>query len=506
MIKDQENLFILDLANNHFGNLNHAKKIIKEFSKIIEKEKINAAIKFQFRNLKTYINPSYIDSENKYIKRFQETKLSDHEYNEIFKLIKKNKIKTACTPFDEESVGKIEYMKFDFIKIASVSSRDFSLLERVVKNKIPKIISTGGLSLKEIDRIYSFMSKKKQNFALMHCVAVYPSKNSMSQLNFIKNLIERYKNVKIGWSTHENPNELLIGPLAYSLGARIFERHIGINDEKYKLNDYSSSPEIFQKWVQNIKKAKKILGTTKFNQEKITFQEEIKTLNSLERGLVSKKNIVKGDRLILGKNVNLVFPLEKKQFSAANFKNLNTFARFNIKKGQPILEKQCELDKKIAKEYQIRSFVHEAKAMLNYANIKIKDKFDMEISHHHGISNFRKTGCFLLNLINKQYAKKILILLPNQKHPLHFHKIKEESFIILFGTLLLKDGKRSFNLKEGDVIHLKKNSWHNFIAGANGCIFEEISTTSLKNDSFYKSNKINTQKLEQRKTFINKWI
>jgi N-acetylneuraminate synthase len=99
-----------------------------------------------------------------------------------------------------------------------------------------------------------------------------------------------------------------------------------------------------------------------------------------------------------------------------------------------------------------------------------------------------------------------LILLPNQKHPSHFHKIKEESFIILSGTLLLKDGKRIFNLKEGDVIHLKKNSWHDFIAGSNGCIFEEISTTSLRNDSFYKNNKINAQKLEQRKTFINKWI
>lgn len=506
MIKNREELFILDLANNHFGSLNHAKKIINRFSKIIKKEKLNAAIKFQFRNLKTYINPNYVNSKNKYIKRFQQTRLSDHEYNIIFQLIKKNKIKTACTPFDEDSVDKIEEMKFDFIKIASVSSGDFSLLERVVKNKIPKIISTGGLSLKEIDKIYSFMSKKKQEFALMHCVAVYPSKNSMSQLNFIKNLIERYKNIKIGWSTHENPHELLIGPLAHSLGARIFERHIGIYDEKYKLNDYSSSPDIFLKWVQNIKKAKEIVGSTKLNQEKITYQEEVKTLNNLQRGLVSKANIVKGDRLILGKNVNLMFPLEKKQLSAQNFKNLNTFAKLSIKKNKSILEGQCELDKKIAKEYQIRSFVHEAKAMLNYANIKIKDKFDMEISHHNGISNFRKTGCFLLNLINKQYAKKILILLPNQKHPSHFHKIKEESFIILSGTLLLKDGKRIFNLKEGDVIHLKKNSWHDFIAGSNGCIFEEISTTSLKNDSFYKNNKINAQKLEQRKTFINKWI
>ena len=506
MIKNQKELFILDLANNHFGDLNHAKEIIKQFAKIIKKEKILAAIKFQFRNLKTYLNPNYINSENKYVKRFQETRLTDEEYNIIFRIIKKFKIKTACTPFDEESVNKIEKMKFDFIKIASVSSTDFSLLERVTKNKIPKIISTGGLSLKEIDRIYSFMSKKKQTFALMHCIAIYPSKNSMSQINFITNLIQRYKDIKIGWSTHENPNEFLIGPLAYSAGARIFERHIGIYDKKYVLNNYSSTPEIFQKWVKNINKAKKILGPNRLNQEKITFSKERESLNSLQRGAVTKKNIQAGENLILGKNVKLMFPLERNQLSATNFKNLNTFAKVNIKKGVPIFERQCELDKNIAKEYQIRSFVHEAKAMLNYANIKIKEKFDMEISHHHGISNFRKTGCFLLNLINKQYAKKILILLPNQKHPLHFHKIKEESFIILFGTLFLKDGKKTFNLKEGDIIHLKKKCWHNFIAGNDGCIFEEISTTSLKNDSFYRSNKINIQKLENRKTYINKWI
>jgi N-acetylneuraminate synthase len=295
-------------------------------------------------------------------------------------------------------------------------------------------------------------------------------------------------------------NQILSGNNFSSFDLR--NRTLGVEFKPYLVFDKKSQALLYLIFGLNYNK----IDTAEFNQEKITFQKEIKTLNSLERGLVSKKNIVKGDRLILGKNVNLMIPLGKKQFSAANFKNLNTFAKFNIKKGEPILEKQCKLDKKIATEYQIRSFVHEAKAMLNYANIKIKDKFDMEISHHNGISNFRKIGCFLLNLINKQYAKKILILLPNQKHPLHFHKIKEESFIILFGTLLLKDGKRSFNLKEGDVIHLKKNSWHNFIAGANGCIFEEISTTSLKNDSFYKSNKINTQKLEQRKTFINKWI
>ncbi len=43
MIKNKifDNLVVLDLANNHFGDVNHAKKIIKQFSTIIKKNKIN---------------------------------------------------------------------------------------------------------------------------------------------------------------------------------------------------------------------------------------------------------------------------------------------------------------------------------------------------------------------------------------------------------------------------------------------------------------------------------
>ena len=48
--------------------------------------------------------------------------------------------------------------------------------------------------------------------------------------------------------------------------------------------------------------------------------------------------------------------------------------------------------------------------------------FDMEISHHNGIKNFEKVGCYLFNIVNKEYAKKLIVMLPNQKHPLHFHK------------------------------------------------------------------------------------
>jgi len=97
-------------------------------------------------------------------------------------------------------------------------------------------------------------------------------------------------------------------------------------------------------------------------------------------------------------------------------------------------------------------------------------------------------------------------MLPMQKHPLHKHKIKVESFIISFGSLYLKDNKKTYVLTAGDIVHLKKNKWHSFKAGSQGCIFEEISTTSYKEDTIYFNKKINSLLRSDRKTIINKWF
>ena len=61
-------------------------------------------------------------------------------------------------------------------------------------------------------------------------------------------------------------------------------------------------------------------------------------------------------------------------------------------------------------------------------------------------------------------------------------------------------------LKPGQILHIKKNSWHEFKAGKNGCIFDEISTTSFKDDSFYKDKHIKKLKRDIRKTYIKSWV
>ena len=51
--------------------------------------------------------------------------MSLDKFERIRKLIK-NGLLTSCTPFDESSIDKIVKMKFDIMKIASVSSNDWS--------------------------------------------------------------------------------------------------------------------------------------------------------------------------------------------------------------------------------------------------------------------------------------------------------------------------------------------------------------------------------------------
>ena len=133
-LKDNKPLVILEMANNHMGDFNHAKKIIKEYSLLTKKfrKNINFAIKFQFRDLGTYLHKDFLGKNDKYVSRFVETQLSDSEWVKIIKYAKLKFI-TICTPFDEISVKKIIKFNFDYLKIASCSMDEWPLLECIAK-------------------------------------------------------------------------------------------------------------------------------------------------------------------------------------------------------------------------------------------------------------------------------------------------------------------------------------------------------------------------------------
>jgi len=130
--------------------------------------------------------------------------------------------------------------------------------------------------------------------------------------------------------------------------------------------------------------------------------------------------------------------------------------------------------------------------------------FEAEFSHHDGIANFPKVGATLISCVNRSYCKKLVIQLPGQGHPSHYHKRKEETFQVLYGVLEMEIDGRRRTLYPGDTQLLQQGVWHSFWSDT-GVIFEEISTTHFNDDSFYEDKAINRQARSVRKTAVNHW-
>lgn len=501
-MKDKFNfvgLFIYDMANNHQGNLEHGLKIIKEIAKVSNEANVRGALKFQFRQLDTFIHPDYrTNTDNKHIPRFLSTRLSREEYGILTEEVKKTNLLTICTPFDEESVDLINEMRIEIIKIGSPSATDWPLLEKIAGARKPVICSTGGLSIKAIDSVVSFFEERGVDFALMHCVVIYPTPNEKLELNQIEALRSRYPHITIGFSTHEEPDNFEPIRIAYAKGARIFERHVGLETKEIKLNLYSSTPEQIKRWLQAYKEAVLICGAE--NRPPADHQEK-ESLQSLMRGVFAKEELEKGVPI---KRANVLFamPLLDGQLRSGEWNN-NFIADKDYKKDEP-LPKKLLGQRKITKEEIIYQIMLQVKGMLNNARIVIGDSSFVELSHHYGIERFREFGAVIINCINRTYCKKLIIQLPRQKHPYHYHRKKEETFQVLYGELEIeKEGSRK-KLCPGDIFLIKQGEWHKFQT-LNGVIFEEISTTHYEDDSFYEDEHIDDMPREERKTKLNNW-
>jgi N-acetylneuraminate synthase len=120
------------------------------------------------------------------------------------------------------------------------------------------------------------------------------------------------------------------------------------------------------------------------------------------------------------------------------------------------------------------------------------------------VAKFREVGATFVTYVNRDYCKKLIIQLPGQRHPSHFHKTKEETFVVLHGTLQLEIEGRQYTLYPGDLQLVQQGVWHQFWTDT-GAIFEEISSRDGVNDSFYADKSINQMDRSARKTRVNQW-
>jgi sialic acid synthase SpsE/mannose-6-phosphate isomerase-like protein (cupin superfamily) len=493
-----ENLHIFEMANNHQGSVAHGLRIIDAAARLAGHHSVPAAVKLQFRELQSFIHPDAKGrGDIKHIPRFESTRLSEGDFLRLVNATRENGLVTVATPFDEPSVALCEALNVDIIKVASCSAMDWPLLETIAAAEKPVIASTGGLTIHEIDNLVTFLSKRVPALAIMHCVSVYPTPPEQHALNFMGRLIRRYPYVTIGYSGHEAPDNTDVVTAAVAKGARLLERHFGIEADDISLNAYSMNPAQADRWLAAAGRARAICGS---DDEKAISDHEKQSLLELQRGVFARRTIKQGEQI--GRDdVFFAMPCATGQLTSGGFGQYRTHyaASRDYAPNEAIFE-QAEPDKLS----ELRGILHDAKGQLYEAGIVLGDDITIEVSHHHGIERCRETGCILVNSIDREYCNKFLILLPGQQHPQHKHVKKEETFHVLWGDLEVDLEGNRILMKPGDKLLVERGQMHAFRSNT-GCIFAEISTRSIRSDSYYADRGIAAMDPLERKTIVEGW-
>ncbi len=330
-------LFVLELANNHWGKVSRGLKIIKEFGRVVKKNNIKATIKFQFRDVKKFIHPDFfLNKDIRYIDKTRKTIISWEDMGEMIKEVSNQGMLTMATPFDDFSVNKCVEFNLDLIKIASSDVKDKSLVEQIGSTGKPVIASSGGCTLKDLDWIVNYFKSIDVPFALNHCVSLYPSEDNQLQLNQIDLLKNRYPDTIIGFSSHEYNSWDYSMMISYAKGARTFERHIDIELDNIPVSQYCSLPQQIDTWFKSFNKVKVFCGDSPNKQRKIEIEER-DYLDNLVRGVYVNKNIKSNKTLTLD-DVFFAIPKLKGQLSCQEFINGISLSE-KIKKGKPIMKK-----------------------------------------------------------------------------------------------------------------------------------------------------------------------
>jgi sialic acid synthase SpsE len=329
-----EDLFVLELANNHLGNIERGLKIISDYSKVVRFNNVKAAIKLQLRDVKNFIHKDFAGREDiRYIKKTIDTGMSKENYAEMVEAIVQGGCIPMATPFDEKSVDLCVELGIKIIKIASSDINDWVLIEKIAKTKLPVIVSTGGSGLKDIDDLVTFFSNRNIALAINHCVSLYPTQDDdleMNQIDFLKN---RYKENIIGFSTHEAGDLTSSIYIAYAKGARTFERHIDIDWEGIKASPYCSLPEDIDALFRAYNRVKRKCGGSG-DTKRIPTKGEIEYLDALVRGVYAKRDLPIGHH-ISENDVYLAIPLQKGQISCRELMRGEILAQ-EIKKDKPV--------------------------------------------------------------------------------------------------------------------------------------------------------------------------
>ena len=332
--------FIADIAANHDGSLKRAKDLIKKCADA----GANAA-KFQHFEAKSIISKHGFKNQAKNLSHQKKWKKSVYDVyedasinlewtNELKSECDKNNIDFFTSPYSLELVDHVD----PYVKAYKIGSGDITwkeIIDHISKKNKPVILATGASTAKEVDMAISWLKKNNNNIAVLQCNTNYTGTNEnfkFINLNYLKQLRLKYKNLIIGLSDHTPGDITVLGAVA--LGAKIIEKHFtDSNDREGPDHGFSLNPTAWKKMVNRTRLLELSMGSVIKKVE----QNEKETVLIQRRSIWSNKNIKKGEKINIKKDLICLRPYVKGSITPSEINNIKgKRAKVNIKNGQSI--------------------------------------------------------------------------------------------------------------------------------------------------------------------------
>jgi len=130
------------------------------------------------------------------------------------------------SPFSDEAAQLLDRVGVAAWKIASGEVSNLPLLDRLVRDGRPVLLSSGMSSLEELDRAVERVRSRSRPLAILQCTSAYPCPPEKVGLNMIPFFRERYE-CAVGLSDHSGT--IYPGLAAAVLGAEILEIHVALS-------------------------------------------------------------------------------------------------------------------------------------------------------------------------------------------------------------------------------------------------------------------------------------
>jgi N-acetylneuraminate synthase/sialic acid synthase len=293
VIQDDGDCYVIaEIGHNHQGKLETAKEMFK-----VAKESGADAVKLQKRNNRElFTKAGYekpYDNPNSYGATYGEHReyleFGGIEYKELMDYADEIGITMFSTAFDFSSADFLAKLDMPAFKIASGDLKNIPLLTHIAEFQKPMVLSTGGGTMEDVNRAYDAIMPVNQQLCILQCTAGYPADFDQLNLSVITTFRERFPNLIIGLSSHDNGIAMAVA--AYMLGARVVEKHFTLN-HTWKGTDHAFSlePIGFRKMVRDLERLKVAIG----DGVKQTYESEKNPIIKMGKKLVAARDLPAG--------------------------------------------------------------------------------------------------------------------------------------------------------------------------------------------------------------------